>query len=249
MNEQREHPRIELPLLVELAHVSIEKTMTTARDISDGGIFLNLAASSLAVGAEVGLTIQPDSYTAPQATPTINAQVVRVENDGIALAFKNKTAEHLWSSVERTRTQLKVGEDLFQVFEAMAITHTSRGLLLLQQNGKWTFPGFHLTTATANSDRMKFCQEALGLTCLDQTEPVFAEVFRSQLSPEATTYCTVIKLSTSDIKPELGKQEAYRDWRWVGNIGDLNDLTMAYDWMRIVATSVINSLAAENLND
>ena len=55
--EQRQHLRIQIPLGVEITHPAIGTQTTTARDISEGGVFVRLATNSIAVGAKVKIKV------------------------------------------------------------------------------------------------------------------------------------------------------------------------------------------------
>ena len=54
--EQRTHPRIQLPLLVEVQHPSIGRRRCTARDVSEGGLFVQVSDHSINVGAKLKIT-------------------------------------------------------------------------------------------------------------------------------------------------------------------------------------------------
>ena len=145
--ELREHPRIQIPLLVELKHATIGTVEATARDVSEGGVFVNLAESKLAQGAKVQVTLQHTSDVETTATPTVQMVVQRVEPDGVALKFANKSYQHIWQSVDRYRSDLTVGRDYFQVYQSAVLSNSSGELLLAMENGKWLFPGHYLVVS------------------------------------------------------------------------------------------------------
>lgn len=153
--EKRQHPRIEIPLAVSLMHPSFGNLETTARDISDGGLFVTMPESSLHVGAKVRVKMQTVSLIESQPTPTVDMQVTRIDEDGIALAFKNKTAAHLWGSVERLRNRLEVGQDYFQIYLSILLEHPQRGFLFVQEHGFWKLPGYYLSVSAATQDSVR----------------------------------------------------------------------------------------------
>ena len=142
--ERRKHPRIQLPLLVELQHPSIGRQSCIARDISEGGVFVRINDSGIQKGAKLKLTLLNPTTLDTQPTPTVEMQVMRVEAEGLGLAFVNRTSRHLWESVERLRDELAVGRDYFQLHVAAMVLQERGRLLVVQQNGKWTFPGTYL---------------------------------------------------------------------------------------------------------
>lgn len=86
MSNQRKHPRLPLPMSVE---VSIEgqgsATMKT-RDMSDGGVFLE-HTESLVFKAGAAITIKVIENMTGDEANAIPATVVRVADDGIAVRF------------------------------------------------------------------------------------------------------------------------------------------------------------------
>jgi len=109
--EHREHIRIQIPLGVEVSHPAIGTIQTTARDISEGGVFVNLVEQKIKVGAKLKVKILNLLDTDTQHTPAVDMQVARVTESGLGLTFTNKTAEHLWQSVERLREELRETDD------------------------------------------------------------------------------------------------------------------------------------------
>jgi hypothetical protein len=90
--EKRQHPRISVLLLVEISNAALGKRETTAKDLSDDGVFVYLDDHTLQIGTAVKIKLKTTHVSDTQTAPTVEANVVRVETDGVALAFKNKTA-------------------------------------------------------------------------------------------------------------------------------------------------------------
>lgn len=246
--EQREHPRIDLPLMVEVTHAAIGKREATARDLSDGGVYINMDNHGLHVGASIKLRMKSVALNQSEHAPEISAQIVRADKDGFAAQFKNKTAEHLWSSVERLRQQLLVGRDYFQVYEAYVIANPEHGVLLVQQHGRWQFPGQYLEISPdIPAQRIKSIERLLGLQVQDTSEILDVRIMTHAALPEAATYCTALRFTTNQRKTELDKR--YRHSRWVTTTLDLNELTFAQTWVREVAQRTLGFLRAEKKSD
>lgn len=85
MADKRKETRLGIKLEVELRSEEQELSLET-RDLSNSGVFLTATNSALpAEGTIVELKIkQPLADSEP---PVVKARVVRLDNDGIALAF------------------------------------------------------------------------------------------------------------------------------------------------------------------
>lgn len=236
--ERREHPRIQLPLLVELTHASIGSKHCVARDISEGGVFvqLDVAADAPAItkGATVKLTLQNPNTIDSQPTPTVEMQVRRVEEKGLGLSFKNRTSRHLWESVERLRDELAVGRDYFQLHIGALIMKETGRLLVVQQNGKWTFPGTYLVVGDnwrSALTRLLAERFSLGLEEGD-LEVLAVETESAEAIPEAAVakIFTIAQADSSEFSFEAG--ERYKDCRWLQNPRMIDELTFADELTR-----------------
>jgi len=86
MSNNRKHPRLPLPMTVE---VSIDKqgiAMTKTRDMSDGGVFLE-KTDELDFEMGTKLTIKVVENMQGEQANEIPATVVRVAEDGVAVMF------------------------------------------------------------------------------------------------------------------------------------------------------------------
>jgi len=236
--ERREHPRIQLPLLVELTHPSVGRRHCVARDISEGGVFVQLDlstdASSLQVGATVRLTLQNPNTIDTQPTPTVEMEVRRVEETGLGLSFKNRTSRHLWESVERLRDELAVGRDYFQLHvEALVMKETGR-LLVVQQNGKWTFPGTYLIVGDDWRPALsRLLAERFSLDVQSHDlEVLTIETESSEAMPEAAVarVFAIAQADAANFSFQAG--ERYKDSRWLQNPRMIDELTFADDHTR-----------------
>lgn len=138
--DSRRYPRVQLPLLVALKHPSLGSLRCIAKDISEGGVYVYTDNPHIGPGAKVKVTLENLLNVESQPTPTVEMEVKRVEAEGLALEFVNVTGRHLWQSVERLRTELAVGRDLFQAHLNIVVTNET-GVLLTQRHGRWGFPG------------------------------------------------------------------------------------------------------------
>ena len=233
--ENREYDRIKLPLLVEVSHATVGTVEATARDISEGGIFVELPDSGLTVGAQVKVRLRARHITDFQYAPTVDVKVARLADDGLALEFKNKTAEHLWTSVERLRDELSLKQDFFQVYQILLVSHAERGMLFVQQHGKWTFPGVYLEASDNPIEKLEaLCKDDLGIEA-ESIKPLLTKGITHDALPEASTFCVAYETQTEERLP----QPSYKDWRWINKPGELADITVAFPFIRELAEAYL----------
>lgn len=242
--ERRKHPRVQLPLLVELQHPSIGRRDCMARDISEGGVFVQTDPTGLHKGAKLKLTLQSPNTIESRATPTVEMQVMRVESDGLGLAFVNRTSRHLWESVERLRDELAVGRDYFQLHvSAMVLQETGR-LLIVQQNGRWTFPGTYLIVGDVwRSALSRMLKERFSLNAAEQDMTILSlETESSERLPEAAVAkaFAVLRLDSDGFNFEPG--DRYKTSRWLQNPRMVDELTFADDLTRKQASAAFRWL-------
>lgn len=241
--EQREHPRIQIPLLVELTHPAIGTVQTTAQDISEGGLFVQMTDPQIRVGGKIKLRLLTLLPTDTQPTPTVEMQVKRVTDNGLGLAFTNRTAQHLWGSVQQARQELVIGRDYFQIHTSLAVTHATKGVLLVLQNGKWLLPGRFLIVSENPAKTLRdFAEAGLGLSLGSNIHPNAADSTVDVGLSEAATYSVIYTGTTTDSVATLAKQSEYRDWRWVNRTRDLKEITFASPFQRTTAEVLIKQL-------
>lgn len=219
--EQRKHPRVQLPLLVELHHPSLPqgKHRCVARDVSQGGVYVHFdQPSTLIPGAKLRLTLLNPSQVESQPTPTVDMVVTRTEPTGLGLAFVNATSQHLWKSVERLRDELAIGRDYFQVFQGAVVVNDLDQTLLVQQHGKWGFPGEYLVVGEDAEVALKRMLTGLfGLADVTLSRVLKVGSGASVDLPEAAVF-RVYRLVTSSSSEISSKAlETYRKVRWVEN--------------------------------
>jgi ADP-ribose pyrophosphatase YjhB (NUDIX family) len=249
--ERREHPRIQLPLLVELNHPSIGRKHCVARDISEGGVYVQIdvqnEAPGIRVGATVRLTLKNPTTIDTQPTPTVEMEVRRVEESGIGFSFKNRTSRHLWESVERLRDELAVGRDYFQLHVAALIMKETGRLLVVQQNGKWTFPGTYLVVGDSwQSALSRVLAERFSLHVdAEDLKVLTIETESSEAMPEAAV-AKVFAIATADTEGfSFSPGDRYKDSRWLQNPRMIDELTFADEVTRRQARAAFRWLAAQ----
>ena len=247
--EKRQHARISIPLIVEIKHAAIGEVETRARDISEGGVFVfldeaNLSKAGIKPGASVRIRLHSELISSAQYAPTVDATINRIETDGLALSFRNKTAEHLWSSVERLRDELFIGQDFFQIYQVLVCQHADKGLLFVQRDGKWQFPGYYLKVGQSLSQSHdQYLSDNLTINQVTGYSVIATESFHHELLPEAATYATATLAEVADFRIQLADQSGFRNDRWVNKTKELNDMTVSHEWFRALANQLLQKNA------
>ena len=84
MAEKRKHVRTEFSGRVKVMHPQLGSVDVELRDISNGGVFLFTQGQ---LGLSVGEVVRVQAQDLEDA-PVLSAQIVRVEEKGIALMFE-----------------------------------------------------------------------------------------------------------------------------------------------------------------
>ena len=231
--EQREHPRVQLPLIVEVTHHVLGTVRATAKDVSGGGIFIDLVDERITVGAKFKIRIVTIASVDARSTPTVDVTVVRIQADGMGLEFATRTAQYLWESVDRVRDELKIGRDYFQVHQSVALRHPERGVLLVQKNGRWMLPGVNLHVGEANVTSLRdYLETELGISEALTLAPL-ATTNRADLSaPEAATFSVIYQSPLTDDQVTIREDSDIKDRLWARTIRDVIEITFAIDEQR-----------------
>ena len=238
--EQRSHPRVQLPLLVELAHPAIGKRRCTAKDISEGGLFVNIDDHPITDGAKLKLTLLNPNQVDQQPTPTVDMTVTRVDADGLGLQFVNKTSRHLWQSVKRLREELQVGRDYFQVYVAAIAMNEDGRILIVQEHGKWTFPGHYLVVGEDwRAAVTGMLGERFGLADIHVQRLCDMSSSQDHDLPEAAAMKLYVQLAVDDANFEVADPSPYRDQRWISRRRDIEELTFTGDLERDLAAEAV----------
>lgn len=238
--EQRRHPRIQLPLLVELKHPSLGSRRCIARDISEGGVYVYTENPQVKPGAKAKVTLLNPMGVEAQPTPTVEMEVTRVEDGGLALSFTNVTGRHLWQSVERLRTELAIGRDYFQVHMNVMAINDADALLLAQQHGKWTFPATFLVVGQDWRQAVTtFMANELGVTVDSVGAIISMDSVDDPELPEAAVLNLFIEAHVQGKKHQLSEGSRYRTLRWVDRRRDVEEATFASEQMRALADAAL----------
>ncbi len=230
-DNQREYPRISIPLLVELKHPILGTHQTTAENISAGGLFVTLPAEARADSVKpqsrVKIRLLNASQIGPQATPTVEMVVMRAEAGGLGLKFANQTSQFLWESAERKRVELTVGKDYFQV-HLSALVQRNQKLLLVEERGHWVFPSCYLQVGeTWQSVMSELLTVGLGIPDCIAIGPIDIHNTNNPSLPATATLRVFYRYQANTSKLALAKDSEYRNFRWIDKARTLDDLTFA----------------------
>jgi len=248
--EQRRYPRVQLPLLVELKHPTLGAHRCIARDISEGGVFVYTdnpqITSRVKPGAKVKVTIQNTLSVEAQPTPTVEMEVRRIDDDGLALAFINVTGRHLWQSVDRLRTELAVGRDFFQVHLNALVINERNAILLAQQHGKWTFPATFLQVGTDWRAALEaFLADEFGITVTGFGQIVAMSSVGQPEVPEAAVLDVFVETTANADECRLASGSRYKTLRWTDRRRDVEEATFATEQIRALADATLLRLVQE----
>jgi ADP-ribose pyrophosphatase YjhB (NUDIX family) len=236
--ESREYPRIQLPFEVELMHPSFGRVRCTARDISEGGVFVQTIPGSLRPGAKLKLTVLSSALVESTPTPTVEMEVARISEDGLGLKFANTTSQHLWQTVARLRSDLRIGQDYYQVFQGALIINEQNKLLVVQQHGKWLFPGDYLAVGEDwRVALLSFLESELGIPDLVYLDAIGFDSAVSPRAPEGATFSVFHRLQSSADRVRLAPDSRYRQGKWIGRSMSLEELTFSHALLRELAAT------------
>ncbi|MFW6092773.1 MAG: PilZ domain-containing protein [Pseudomonadota bacterium] len=242
--EQRRYPRIQVPLLVELKHPTTGTLRCMARDISEGGIFVQTDNPQLKPGAKVKLTLLNTLGVEAQPTPTVDMEVKRVEDRGLGLAFTSVVGRHLWESVERMRTELAIGRDYFQVHVNVLVVNTAGAVLLAQQHGRWTFPA---TFLVVGEDWQVSVRRFLNDDFAVEVDRIGAILGMNTVTgaelPEAAVLDLFVEAGTHSETCELADTSRYRSARWIDRRRQVEETTFVTEQVRALAEGAVERLA------
>jgi len=245
--EQRRYPRVQLPLLVELKHPAVGALRCIARDVSEGGIYVYVDNPRIKPGAKVKVTVQNTLGVETQPTPTVEMEVKRAEEDGLALEFVNVVGRHLWQSVEQLRTELAIGRDYFQVHLNVLAINDRGAILLAQQHGKWTFPATFLRVGEDWRDSAKrFLKVEFGVELREFGQIIAMNSVGHAELPEAAVLDVFVEARTAAEGCRLAEGSRYRHARWTDRRRDVEEATFASEQIRELAEEALKRLMKED---
>jgi hypothetical protein len=243
----REASRVQLPFEVELKHPTLGTVRSVVRDISESGLFVGLQGSTLKPGARVRVTVLNVALTEGSATPTIEMEVVRTAPDGMGLKFINHAARHLWHSVRRLREELDLGRDYFQVFQAALVTSPQRKLLLLQQSGRWLFPGQHLVVGQEwRTALTAFLESELAIESATFVETLEVDSSPDVMAPENATLSLFHHFKTASTRVRLREGSRFRHPRWVSRVLEVDELSFSHPLLLSIARETVRRIGDES---
>lgn len=243
--DSRRYPRVQLPLLVALKHPSLGSLRCIAKDISEGGVYVYTDNPHIGPGAKVKVTLENLLNVESQPTPTVEMEVKRVEAEGLALEFVNVTGRHLWQSVERLRTELAVGRDLFQAHLNIVVTNET-GVLLTQRHGRWGFPGTFLQVGEDWRETTRtYLLTQFGITLTDIIGVVAMNSVGHNELPEAALLDLFVEARAAGEACKLAPDSRYKTARWTERRRDVEETTFATDQSRELAIATLKRLVKE----
>ncbi len=241
--EQRQNPRVRVPTVVEVFHISFGRVTTTIRDASESGMFVVMEHPALALGAKVKIRHTRVSSVDHHATPQVEAVVRRVEDNGFGVEFVSVAGAHLWSCVQRQREELQIGQDYFQVHQSVAVQDEQGRVLVVQQQGMWGLPGHFLRVGDDAAEATSvYFQQAFGLkldigVVLDQTTEHNAQ------AAEAAVFRSVFHARAMHQKATLLPGLGYRSMNWLSADRSSDDLTFASTFDQNIVRELLQDTA------
>lgn len=247
--ERRKHPRVELPLEVDLRHPFIGTKTVVARDMNDEGVYAWYPEPPFKVGSSIDVTMRCRAMIESRPTPTVKMKVSRVDATGMVLNFSNKSGAHLWRTADSTQRELAIGEDLFRVFQAAVIRDPAGRILTVQQNGRWLYPGTYLQTGKCWRDELQnFLSNTLNLTetRFERTVLTHCDTEIVALESSIMSVFHLFSLDTADksadrIKVAPSKDALYTKTRWIDGQRQLDELSFSAEPLRELARDLLRA--------
>lgn len=237
--DRREHARIEVPLEVELEHPCIGRRRCRVRDVSEDGLFLDFPEHQLLAGARLRVTPVAPSLIGHDHCPTVEIEVKRTAADGIGACFANRTGAYLFTSFRQRRNNLAVGIDYFQVHLSALITDTDGRLLVVDDQGRWLFPGTFLVVGQAIETCLaEMLNAELGVDLDTSAAPIATATLDGGLAPQGATLA-LFHPCTIDGEASLQIDSHYRRLRWLPAGKDPSDLIFADPELRRLARRLL----------
>lgn len=190
-------------------------------------------------------------------TPTVKMNVTRIDSDGIALSFANKSGAHLWRTAARESRELDIGRDLFRVFQAAVVRDPAGRILTVQQNGRWLYPGSYLLVGehwlsalqTQLESELNLTDTTFMRTVLTYSDPEIVAKESSTMSvfhlftlqPSRSIDQAAKAVEESRIKTTLAENTPYTKVRWLDSHRQLDELSFSAEPLRELARSLIRT--------
>jgi ADP-ribose pyrophosphatase YjhB (NUDIX family) len=157
----------------------------------------------------------------------------------------NNTSRYLWESVERLRDELAIGRDYFQLHVcALALQRKGR-LLVVQQNGRWTFPGTYLIVGDQWRDALsRMLSDRFGVIVAPESMAILTlETESSERVPEAAVAKAFAVMQVDASNYEFSTGERYKAARWLQNPRMIDELTFVDELTRDQAAAAFRWFA------
>ena len=140
MHELRRHRRMKIPLQVEIRHPTIGTLQVEAHDISDGGVFLLMdECFQIELGESVTVRALGLGADENEAGPTLTMQVVRLNNQGMGLAFEKNNDSLKAKSVTSEAMKIDAVNDQ-SIMQCLFIMNNDLQILFTLRGDHWALP-------------------------------------------------------------------------------------------------------------
>ncbi len=209
------------------------------RDLSQDGLFLEFPGHELGPGARLRVTPIAPAILGHDHRPTVEIEVARIAEDGLGARFANRTQAYLFNSFRQRRTTLEVGIDYFQIHIAAVVTDEQGRLLVVDDHGRWVFPGTFLVVGQSIERAIAdMLQADLRLELAGIDTPIATATLDGGLAPQAATLA-IFQRCGSRGKGDVGDDGRYRRLRWLPPGRDPYDMVFADPLLRDLARKVL----------
>ncbi len=234
------------PLEVELLHPALGQLRASAQELPELGLLVQCQPPHLRAGARVKVRILHCNLAEHLPSPTLEMQVDHLAGDGLALKFCNQTARHLWTSLQQPRTELDQQLDYFQVFQVAVISNSLGRVLLVQQQGRWLFPGTYLQVGQAwQSTLTDYVASTLNIPDLEFRTTLSLDTGMAPMAKENAVLSLYHHFLTSSSRCELDPAAKYKHARWVGRQAEADELSFAQPALRSLTRELLQQFAAK----
>ena len=232
---------VPMSLEVELSHPLIGRARVLANELANDGLFVQLpAAKGFKVGTAVRISPYSHSLIESRPSPTVQMRVSRITQDGLELAFLNKSSAHLWKSVDFGNQELNLERDFFRLYHAAALQRPDGAVLLTQQNGRWLFPGHYLIAQQDwQVELQNFLQQCFSLTDCQLGQTLLVDS-QAEIADGATaTLFMLHRVSISERIVQLTANTPYARCYWAKTSRDIDELSFSSEKLRGAAQTML----------
>ena len=167
-------------------------------------------------------------------------RVIEVAEDGLELAFLNKSNAHLWRSVQFGNREMDIKTDFFRLFQAAAVMRDDGALLLTQQNGRWLFPGHFLATQQDWQQELTgFLRDTLAVEKCKFRETLLVDSQPEIADGATATVFMLHRVWTEQRNVELAADTPYKKTSWFTSARDVEELSFSDEKLRTAALELL----------